>query len=114
MKPALLLSSLLVAFSVWGADRLTPLNLPETKVGGIELDYLALNPASLCEPVPNSAVRPDGIGCRVQMWKPGMGLGKKPDYELTLSEFPDPEGKATYFRLRDYSVAVHDELLSGR
>jgi len=84
------------------------------KLDGVELGYLALNPASLGEPVPNSAVRPDGIGCRVQMWKPGMGLGKKPDYELTLTEFPDPEGKATYFRLRDYSVAVHDELLSGR
>ncbi|MCU0874875.1 MAG: hypothetical protein MUE50_21300 [Pirellulaceae bacterium] len=37
----------------------------------------------------------------------------KPDYELTLTEFPDPEGKATYFRLRDLSGAVHDELSRG-
>lgn len=84
------------------------------KLDGADLGYLALNPDSLGEPVRNTAVRPDGIGCRVQMWKAGMGLGRKADYELTLSEFPDPEGKATYFRLRDYRVAVHDELLSGR
>jgi DUF1680 family protein len=78
-----------------------------------ELGYLAINPASLGEPVPNAAVRPDGLSCRIQMWKPGFGLGKKADYELTLTEFPDPNCKATYFRLRDYSVAVNDELMSG-
>ncbi len=80
---------------------------------GVELGYLALNPASLGQPVANAAVRPDGIGCRVQAWKPGFGLSEKADYELTLSEFPDPDGKATYFRLRDFSGAVNDELLSN-
>ncbi|MBM3861668.1 MAG: hypothetical protein FJ395_18755 [Verrucomicrobia bacterium] len=89
-------------------------NLALAKLDGTELGYLALNPGSLTTPVPNATVRPDGIGCRVQMWKAGFGLGKKADYELTLSEFPNPEGKATYFRLRDYSVAVNDELFSGR
>jgi hypothetical protein len=64
----------------------------------------------LSDPVPTAAVRPDGLGCRVQAWKPGFGLSLKPDYELTLTEFPDPEGKATYFRLRDFAGAVHDEL----
>jgi hypothetical protein len=48
----------------------------------------------------------------VQAWKPGFGLSAKADYELTLTEFPDPQGKATYFRLRDYRVAVPDELLT--
>ena len=33
---------------------------------------------------------------------------------LKLTEFPDPEGKCVYFRLRDLSVAVPDELLHGR
>jgi hypothetical protein len=84
------------------------------KLDGTELGYLALNPGSLTTPVPNAAVRPDGIGCRVQMWKAGFGLGKKADYELTLTEFPNPEGKATYFRLRDYSIAINDELFSGQ
>lgn len=80
---------------------------------GAELGYLALNPASLAAPAPNAAARPDGLGCHVQAWKSGFGLSTKADYELTLSEFPDPDGKATYFRLRDFSVAVDDELLSG-
>ena len=57
---------------------------------------------------------PDGLACKVSFWKPGFGLGSKADYELTLTEFPDPDGKATYFRLRDFSVAVEDELLAGR
>jgi DUF1680 family protein len=83
------------------------------KSDGTDLGYLALDPASLGEPVPNAAVRPDGIGCRIQAWKPGFGLSPKADYELTLTEFPDPDGKATYFRLRDFSGAVDDELLSG-
>ena len=83
------------------------------KLDGTELGYLALNPASLSAPVTNATVRPDGLGCRVHMWKPGFGLGKKTDYELMLTEFSNPEGKATYFRLRDYSVAVNDELLSN-
>ena len=35
------------------------------------------------------------------------------DLNLVLTPFPDPEGRATYFRLPDLSVAVDDELLSG-
>ena len=33
---------------------------------------------------------------------------------LSLTEFPDPDGRATYFRLRDFGVAVEDTLLAGR
>jgi len=80
------------------------------KLDGTELGYLALNPDSLSAPVSNAAVRPDGLGCRIQAWKPGFGLGKKADYELTLTEFADPAGKATCFRLRDFAGAVEDEL----
>ena len=93
---------------------LNPAQNPElAKLDGIDLGYLALNPASFGEPVANAAVRPDGIGCRIQAWKPGFGLAQKADYELTLTEFPDPDGKATYFRLRDFRCAEKDELLSG-
>ena len=84
------------------------------KLDGTELGYLALDPASLAEPVKSDAVRPDGLGCRVQAWKPGFGIGHKSDYTLTLTEFPDPDGEATYFRLRDFSVAVDDELFCGK
>jgi len=84
------------------------------KLDGVELGYLALDPASLADPVENGAVRPGGLGCRVQAWKPGFGLGKKGDFALTLTEFPDPDGKATYFRLRDLSAAVDDELFTPK
>jgi len=89
-------------------------NAELAKLDGTDLGYCALDPTSLTDPVPSDAVRPDGLGCRVQAWKPGFGIGKKADFTLTLTEFPDPEGRATYFRLRDFSVAVNDELLSGQ
>jgi hypothetical protein len=84
------------------------------KLDGTELGYLALDPSSLEAPVQNDAVRPGGLGCKVQAWKAGFGLGKKGDYTLTLTEFADPDGKAAYFRLRDLGVAVDDELLTPK
>jgi hypothetical protein len=90
---------------------LDPAQTPSlAELDGTELGYIALDPASLSEPVASAAVRPDGLGCRVRAWKPGFGLSLKTDYELTLTEFPNPDGKATYFRLRDFSGAVDDEL----
>jgi uncharacterized protein len=84
------------------------------KLDGTELGYLALDPSSLTNPVTSDVVRHGGIGCRVNAWKPGFGLGIKPDYTLAFTEFADPGGKATYFRLRDFSVAVEDELLADK
>ena len=89
-------------------------NAALAKLDGTDLGYLALDPSSLTDPVASDVVRPGGLGCRVRAWKPGFGLGKQTDFELTLTEFPDPDGKATYFRLRDFSAAVEDELLSGK
>ena len=82
------------------------------ELDGAELGYLALDPKSLTAAIPSDAVRPGGIACKVSAWKPGFGLGDKGDYELLLTEFPDPDGRATYFRLRDFSAAVDDELLA--
>ena len=59
-------------------------------------------------------MRPEGLGCIIRVWKPGMGVGTKTDLTFTLTEFADPNGKATYFRLRDFSPAVDDELLAAR
>ena len=67
-----------------------------------------------CTAVAAAAVRSGGTGCRVQAWKPSFGLENKGDLSLTRTEFPDPDGKATYFRLRDFSVAVDDELFAGK
>jgi DUF1680 family protein len=51
-----------------------------------------------------------GTACRAGAWKPGYGTQAKHDVRLTLTEFPDPGGRAIYFRLRDLSAAVDDEL----
>jgi hypothetical protein len=81
------------------------------EIDGSDLGYMALDPTSFGNPVPDNSVRPDGLGCRVRAWRSSMSLSPKTDYEFTLTEFPDPDGKATYFRLRNFSVAVNDELL---
>lgn len=93
---------------------LNPANSTFGNLDGADLGYIAIDPSSLGEPTPNDAVRPDGLGCVIRVWKPGMGVGKKTDLALTLTEFADPNGKATYFRLRDFSPAVDDELLAVR
>lgn len=81
---------------------------------GADLGYLTLDPSSLTDPASSGAVRPGGVGCRVRAWRPGFSISPKTDYDLVLTEFADPDGKATYFRLRDYGCAVDDELLAGR
>jgi hypothetical protein len=48
------------------------------------------------------------------VWKPGHSLQAKPELTVKLTEFADPQGMATYFKLRDRSVAVADELLGSR
>ena len=94
---------------------LNPAQIPDlAALDGADLGYLLLDPTSLAEPTESNVVRPGGMGCRVHAWRPGFSLARKCDYELTLTEFADPDGKATYFRLRDYAAAVDDELLSGK
>lgn len=78
---------------------------------GVDVGYLTLDPNSLAEPARNDAVRPGGMGCKAQAWKTDWNLmTNKPNLELMLTEFPDPDGRATYFRFRDMKVAVEDEL----
>jgi DUF1680 family protein len=84
------------------------------EMDGADLGHITLDPTSFGEPVASDAVHPGGIACRVKAWKPGFSLAKQGDLDLTLTEFPDPNGRATYFRLRDDSVAVDDELLAPR
>jgi len=76
---------------------------------GADLGRFTLDPASM-EVVPDDSVRPDGVACRVGAWKPDHSLGPKPPLRLRFTEFPDPGGLATYFRLRDLELATSDEL----
>lgn len=82
------------------------------KLDGADLGRITLDPESLGEPVADDSVRPGGVACRVQAWKPSYAFKRPGDLALLLTEFADPGGKATYFRLQDLSVGVEDELLS--
>jgi DUF1680 family protein len=58
----------------------------------------------------DATVRPGGTSCtvRADRGRPGNGA-----LSLRLTEFPDPDGKWTYFRLKPGTEGVEDELLRG-
>lgn len=58
-------------------------------------------------PVNDTAVRAGGMACRIKGIGPA-NYGSKPDMELILTEFPDPDGKAAYFLVPD---PTSDELM---
>ncbi|MGQ9912970.1 MAG: beta-L-arabinofuranosidase domain-containing protein [Thermogutta sp.] len=85
---------------------------PELK--DTDLRLLTLQPESLEGPFPNDAVHPGGMACRVKAWGPGDWYPHgSPRFTLTLTEFPDPQGEATYFHVPDpYDPRfVDDELI---
>lgn len=75
-----------------------------------ELGRYALDPQSLAV-VADHSVHPNGVAIRAGAWKPGYGTAPKHDLVFTLTEFADPNGQATYFKLRDLAPAVPDELV---
>jgi hypothetical protein len=79
---------------------------------GADLSQITLDPQSFGDPVPDDSVRSGGLACLVGAWKPGYGCKRPGNLKLRLTEFPDPGGRATYFRLQDSSVAVDDELFT--
>ncbi len=90
---------------------------------GSEASLVALDPAALgrftldhdaLEFVTDNSVRPGGVACRAGAWKTGYGTEPKRDLQLRLTGFTDPNARATYFRLRDMTAAVDDELLGPR
>jgi uncharacterized protein len=92
---------------------LNPLRKENAKykdVDGVDLGRFALVTESIQGPLPDDSVRPHGQACRIKAFTPGCGVDQ-PDAEFVLSEFPDPDGRAVYFRLRDLGQGVKDELL---
>jgi hypothetical protein len=86
---------------------------PELKE--IDLRLLVIDPQTLEGPVADDSVRPGGLAFHVKAWKPGAWYPlDKLDYTLTLTEFPDPDGEATFFKVPNPgdSRFVADELLS--
>lgn len=81
---------------------------------GADLGQITLDPESLGEPVADDSVRPGGLACVVEAWKPSYACKRPGDLKLRLTEFADPGGRAVYFRLQDFSVAVDDELVRSQ
>ena len=87
---------------------------PELK--GIDLRLLVIDPASLEGPISDESVRPGGTACRVRAWRPEANYPiEKLDFTLTLTEFPDPDGEAIYFKVPNPGDGsfVADELLAA-
>ena len=85
---------------------------PELK--DVDLRLLVIDPQTLEGPVADDSVRPGGLAFRVKAWKPGGWYPLEAlAYTLTLTEFPDPGGEATFFKVPNPgdSRFVADELL---
>ncbi len=77
------------------------------------LHDITLDTSSIQEPQADTTIRPEGLSAVVQAWSPQTPTTQPPDLELTLTEFPDPDGEEVFFRLNDLTTAANDELLEG-
>lgn len=82
------------------------------KQDAVDLDIM-IDANSLKDSPGAAAVRPGDTACQVTAGDDLEVKGVSGNLSLRLTEFPDPEGKVTYFRLPDLSAAAPDELLSG-
>jgi hypothetical protein len=92
---------------------LNPARHPELKE--IDLRLLVIDPQTIEGPVADDSVRPGGLAFRVKAWKPGGWYPLEQfAYTLTLTEFPDPDGEATFFKVPNPgdNRFVADELLA--
>jgi len=79
-----------------------------------ELGELTIDPASLGEPTPDASVRPAGLKVAAKAWAPGADAAGPAALDVVLTEFVDPSGVATYFRVPDPAKAIDDELTSEK
>ncbi len=96
-----------------GVDHVNKEVDPDNKLNAFDLGRIILDPLTIGAPEKDETVRPGGLSLTVKGWKEGwtMGRGSGPhDVTLTLTEFADPGGKTTYFRLANLSESVDDEL----
>ncbi len=75
---------------------------------------IVIDGASVEGPFPDTTVRPGGMALHVKGWSPGRDTAQPPNLALILSEFPDPEGRATYFKVKTLASAVEDDLISSK
>jgi uncharacterized protein len=72
---------------------------------------LKLDLASLTGPVPDQAVRKDGIALQVRAWGPKSNRQSAADLTLLLTEFADPGGELTYWSVGNRKLGAEDELV---
>ena len=80
---------------------------------GIDPRLLVIDPDSLEGPIADTTVRPNGLAYRVKAWTPGAWYPQaEPKLSLLLTEFTDPGGTATYFKVPNPGLKkfVDDEL----
>ena len=80
---------------------------------GIDPRLLVFDPDSLEGPIADATVRPNGLAYRIKAWAPGAWYPQvKPNLSLLLTEFTDPGGRATYFKVPNPGLKtfVDDEL----
>jgi len=83
---------------------------------GIDLRNLVYDPSTVEGPFNDDSVRSGGTAFKIKAWKPGAWYPQtKCNFTLTLTEFPDPDGEAIYFKVPnpDDPKFVDDELISG-
>jgi DUF1680 family protein len=71
---------------------------------------LVIDPTTLGEPVPDTSVRPHGLKVTAKAWAPGTAGQGPATLDIVLTEFVDPSGIATYFRVPDQTKVFEDEL----
>ncbi len=83
-------------------------------LAGIDLRNVVIDPTTIEGPFPDDSVRTGGTCIKVKAWKPGAWYPFEGySYTLTLTEFPDNNGEATYFKVPNPNEIffVDDELL---
>ena len=77
------------------------------------LHRLRIDLGSIGEPAGDDSVRPNGLACTLRALNPLMEEHPRgpTNTEVVLTEYPDPDCRATYFRLVDDRMLVEDELL---
>ncbi len=73
-------------------------------IAGADLKRIAIAALPSAAPVPDESLRPGGIACEARATFDGRNIA------LTLTEFPDPGGEATFFQAPAQSTARTDEL----
>ncbi|MFA6564146.1 MAG: beta-L-arabinofuranosidase domain-containing protein [Verrucomicrobiia bacterium] len=87
------------------------------KLANTDLRLLVIDPKSVEGPFKDDSVRSGGVACRVKVWGAGAWYPHgKPNLMLELSEFADPAGEFTFFKVPNPKAEAieNDELFAQR